>query len=411
MSLGIQDVNINGMPCGMKEGSGTMQYRACLEADAAGSLALDDGTSAGGGSLGGSSGACWAAFCCGVVLVDVYPPPPPPPPPPSPLPPLDTPAAPVGNEAQPQGWQQQPQQPQSNRTSSGGSGKSSAVAAAAGGGGGAAVALLLSAGVLWLRQRRRRARRLAQAATDTLAASKAGGGQGGRTLGSVLGPCTHGMRHDSMAGGASALASPSSVALTPGGCQVTIAPSIPGAPAPAGPDKSGGISASSGGSGCVGSEAGLADEITLHEQLGSGAFGVVWKASWRGSLVAVKVLQTAAAASSRELSSFQLEARVLSQLQHPHIVCFLAACTGERMWDGARDCCDAALLINLCATSHTIPPPPPLFLQCPPTSASLKSWQRAARCTRCCTGGPARGAAARCRTPACCAWRPTWRMR
>ncbi|PRW56562.1 serine threonine- kinase CTR1-like isoform X1 [Chlorella sorokiniana] len=88
---------------------------------------------------------------------------------------------------------------------------------------------------------------------------------------------------------------------------------------------------SGSGSGCLetasSSKSSLADEIQLHEQLGSGAFGVVYRGQWRGLPVAVKVLQTACGAASRELESFRQEARVLAQLQHPNIVCFLAACT------------------------------------------------------------------------------------
>ncbi len=56
---------------------------------------------------------------------------------------------------------------------------------------------------------------------------------------------------------------------------------------------------------------------------------------WRGQPVAVKVLQTACGAASRELDSFRQEARVLAQLQHPNIVCLLAACTGG--WAGGEE--------------------------------------------------------------------------
>uniref|UniRef100_A0A1D1ZNS8 Protein kinase domain-containing protein n=1 Tax=Auxenochlorella protothecoides TaxID=3075 RepID=A0A1D1ZNS8_AUXPR len=72
----------------------------------------------------------------------------------------------------------------------------------------------------------------------------------------------------------------------------------------------------------------LATQVTLHDQLGSGAFGVVYRAEWNGHPVAVKVLQmTCRTHSSRELDSFKREVEVLSTLKHPHIVSFLAACT------------------------------------------------------------------------------------
>ncbi|KDD74299.1 protein tyrosine kinase, partial [Helicosporidium sp. ATCC 50920] len=69
-------------------------------------------------------------------------------------------------------------------------------------------------------------------------------------------------------------------------------------------------------------------QVVLHEQLGSGAFGTVYRGEWRGRAVAVKVLQTAGASShSKELDSFRREVEVLSRLKHPHIISFLAAST------------------------------------------------------------------------------------
>ena len=67
--------------------------------------------------------------------------------------------------------------------------------------------------------------------------------------------------------------------------------------------------------------------MILHEKLGAGAFGTVFKGEWGGHTVAVKVLQTAYASDSREMDSFRQEIAVLSGLRHPNIVAFLAACT------------------------------------------------------------------------------------
>jgi serine/threonine protein kinase len=71
----------------------------------------------------------------------------------------------------------------------------------------------------------------------------------------------------------------------------------------------------------------LPEDVILHEKLGAGAFGTVFKGEWGGHSVAVKVLQTAYATDSREMDSFRQEIAVLSGLRHPNIVAFLAACT------------------------------------------------------------------------------------
>ncbi len=71
----------------------------------------------------------------------------------------------------------------------------------------------------------------------------------------------------------------------------------------------------------------LPEDVILHEQLGAGAFGTVFRGEWGGHTVAVKVLQTAYSSNSRELDSFRQEIAVLSGLRHPNIIAFLAACT------------------------------------------------------------------------------------
>lgn len=71
----------------------------------------------------------------------------------------------------------------------------------------------------------------------------------------------------------------------------------------------------------------LPEDVTLYDQLGAGGFGTVFKGEWGGHAVAVKVLQTPFASSSREMDSFRQEIEVLSRLRHPNIIAFLAACT------------------------------------------------------------------------------------
>eukprot|EP01114_Cavostelium_apophysatum_P023219 TRINITY_DN8684_c0_g1_i1.p1 TRINITY_DN8684_c0_g1~~TRINITY_DN8684_c0_g1_i1.p1 ORF type:complete len:321 (+),score=68.72 TRINITY_DN8684_c0_g1_i1:133-963(+) len=67
------------------------------------------------------------------------------------------------------------------------------------------------------------------------------------------------------------------------------------------------------------------DELSIKDELGRGTFGVVFKASWRGGLVAVKKLLTDKLTPS-ELAAFTKEVELLSNLRpHTNIVQFLGA--------------------------------------------------------------------------------------
>ncbi len=77
------------------------------------------------------------------------------------------------------------------------------------------------------------------------------------------------------------------------------------------------------------------EELTLYldEQLGSGAFGVIFKSSYRGKPCAVKLLHQVAmviqanipARKSEDASkAFDLECEFLKSLQHPNVVEFLS---------------------------------------------------------------------------------------
>ncbi|PSC72410.1 Serine threonine-kinase CTR1 [Micractinium conductrix] len=336
---------------------------------------------------GGSNGQCWSHFCCGVVLVEPWapplPPPSPPPPPPAeapppalPLPPPDTPPSLGTPSPAVQPPVQRPGNGSSNGDavgwgggSSGGESGGALVPPAAGGAGAGAALLLVGLGLLLHRQRRRR-RRLE-------AARRAAGGPAGpagpdasdsdslsplpehkqlaasalpfspRTLSSVLSPVSLAASSGSSAalatlawtaspatGGALAAAG---VTLSnhgvPAAAAAAVDPAAGGGGGGAGgsgaASVSGGVSGGGGGGGTPRSEGGvdLARDVVLHERLGSGAFGVVYRGEWRGQPVAVKVLQTTCGAASRELASFRTEARVLADLRHPNIACLLAACT------------------------------------------------------------------------------------
>lgn len=356
--LDIEAVNFNGMQCS-RAGGGNMRYGDCLEPPSAtaGANPLDSDMDLLGG--GSSSGACWTHYCCGVVLLESPAPQPPQSPepdaPPIDVPQAESPAAPSVPEQSP-GPQAPTPLPQPD-DSSPGRRSSSAIAAAAGGGGTAAAMVLVTAALLLRRQRQRRRQQtdaafiLKAEATSSTSSGDGGsislascdGGEmplqlmaavpGPANLSTILSPPSGGMLLRQGGSVAAAAAAGEAAGASPTGCQVTITPSIPATPDKVAPGAQGSSCSAGGDAGecmALGSEAAsLAEGVVLKEQLGSGAFGTVYAGVWRGRPVAVKVLQTACGSSSRELESFRQEARVLSSLKHPNIVCFLAACTGE----------------------------------------------------------------------------------
>jgi hypothetical protein len=337
-SLLIQGVNVNGLQCSQLAPAqeDRLPYRACA-------AALSSTAAPGGGD------ACRAEFCCGYILKDpsaVPPPapaaPPPPPPPPQQLlllPPADTappavedPGAsevgaglpPVGaspapdnsNDGGDRSLLQQPSPPPAG-----------GVAPLVGGVVGAAAALAAAvAATAVILARRQKARAVADAAPAAVAAAAATEAaapakpppppersrSGASTLASALARGSLGtltLRHVTAGGGRAAHR---------GGSEGGSGADSPG---------EGGARSGRGTPSSAAAMPELPQEVTLFEQLGSGAFGTVYRGEWQGSRVAVKVLTTACATSSRELDSFRQEVAVLSRLRHPHIVAFLAACT------------------------------------------------------------------------------------
>ncbi|ELR24201.1 serine/threonine protein kinase [Acanthamoeba castellanii str. Neff] len=68
------------------------------------------------------------------------------------------------------------------------------------------------------------------------------------------------------------------------------------------------------------------DELEVGRQLGAGGFGVIHKAVWKGTEVAVKVMASAKVTKDMK-KDFHDEVRVMTSLRHPNVVLFMAACT------------------------------------------------------------------------------------
>ncbi|KAA8494002.1 Serine/threonine-protein kinase STY8 [Porphyridium purpureum] len=66
-------------------------------------------------------------------------------------------------------------------------------------------------------------------------------------------------------------------------------------------------------------------EVALGERIGKGAYSDIWKATWRASVVACKVLR-AQDTSDKRVREFYEEVKLTSKFRHPNIVLFMAAC-------------------------------------------------------------------------------------
>lgn len=71
------------------------------------------------------------------------------------------------------------------------------------------------------------------------------------------------------------------------------------------------------------------NELNLHEVIGGGGFGQVWRATWKGTPVAVKVLTGSAQnthIAKAILEEFRAEINLLKGMRHPNICLYMGAC-------------------------------------------------------------------------------------
>ena len=64
-------------------------------------------------------------------------------------------------------------------------------------------------------------------------------------------------------------------------------------------------------------------ELDIRQVLGEGSFGIVRYATWRGTEVALKVIND----KTIDTDEFNVEMMILSKLHHPNILQFLGSCT------------------------------------------------------------------------------------
>jgi Janus kinase 2 len=88
--------------------------------------------------------------------------------------------------------------------------------------------------------------------------------------------------------------------------------------------------------------------ITLKEELGAGAFGVVYKAIWKGTVVAVKKLSIDDGSIKQDvMREFGAEASVMAELRHPNIVNFMGVVLHPEFVGLMMEFCPKGTLYNI----------------------------------------------------------------
>jgi ABC-type phosphate transport system substrate-binding protein len=144
------------------------------------------------------------------------------------------------------------------------------------------------------------------------------------------------------------------------------------------------------------------DELEIAETLGTGGYGEVFRAKWRGTEVAVKMMAARDNLLTKDMQrNFAEEVRVMTALRHPNVVLFMAACTKppnmcivmEFMGLGSlyevtnfhhqhlRNCnrsltCSLCVVARSCSTMSSSP-------SCPSRSRSRWRTRRPRACTSC----------------------------
>mmetsp|Transcript_32511 Transcript_32511/g.103516 ORF Transcript_32511/g.103516 Transcript_32511/m.103516 type:complete len:470 (+) Transcript_32511:33-1442(+) len=77
-------------------------------------------------------------------------------------------------------------------------------------------------------------------------------------------------------------------------------------------------------------ELGVDDTTHGGSRVGTGSFGTVHRATWRGTEVAIKRLHDKMVQDDRALALFRMEMAIMCSVAHPNVVQFLGACTTSR---------------------------------------------------------------------------------